>query len=138
MAEKENKPTGKEEELFLQQLYKALFLSATQFDKNVLLISTGALGLSITFIKDIVCMKCAIYICALHWSWILLIATMFISLLSHFFSTRSMNYEIENLHQPDDKKNNKASITVDVMNISMIITLIVGISLLVFFIVKNI
>jgi len=44
---------------YYEQLSKAYFESSVQFDKQILFIASGALGISFTFINDIVDLNCA-------------------------------------------------------------------------------
>ena len=50
---------------------------------NLTFISAGALGISISFINTIVPLKCAHWICLLIISWVLLVISLLINLISH-------------------------------------------------------
>ncbi len=56
------------------------------YDKNVLLIATGTLGLSLAFMEKIVDVKSALYVDILISSWVLLVITILVNLVSHQLS----------------------------------------------------
>jgi len=128
----------KEDKTYYEILNKAYFESSAQFDKQILFISSGALGLSFTFIKDIVELETAICKGLLLVSWILFSIVILMSLFSHYTSKQAINTQIENI---EDEKNNKAnflnSIT-KLLNISMIISIVLGLISLILFIIINI
>ena len=57
-----------------------------EFDKNLLALSSGALGVSLAFIKDIVPLKGAGFRCALYTSWISFTICILVTLMSFRFS----------------------------------------------------
>jgi hypothetical protein len=61
--------------------------SDDDFEKNITLISTGTLVLSLTFIEKIVDLKEAENVWWLIWSWGSMLSTLFFNLLSHQFSS---------------------------------------------------
>lgn len=68
-----------------------------QFDKLIVTLSSGALALSLTFIKDISptpipCSKFLIFV-----SWILFTISLIATLLSHYTSHKDMDFEIMKL-----------------------------------------
>jgi hypothetical protein len=60
--------------------------STSDFDKNLLALSSGALGISLGFIKDIVPLEQAIWLSLLYWSWFLFASCILATLSSFQFS----------------------------------------------------
>lgn len=123
-----------------KELYIVLRDSNTQFDKNVLFISSGAFAISFAFIEKIIPnLKNAINKDNLFASWYILGCVIFISLLSHFVSILSIRWTIIN-HQNQnifDKGRKKWNIFIRLLNISMIVGLLIGNILLINFIKQN-
>ncbi len=80
-----------------QHLFEAYKESSIQFDKNILYISAGALGLSMTFIKDIVPLNEALYVSLLIIAWSIFTLIIFASLLSYYLSMKATKYCTFNL-----------------------------------------
>ncbi|MEQ9064080.1 MAG: hypothetical protein RIE58_07875 [Vicingaceae bacterium] len=111
-----------------EELYKTLGYSNTQFDKNVLFIATGALGISFAFIDKIVVLKEAMQKALLYNGWSLLVWTMLLSLFSHFVSIMAIRWAIKHRHQ-----DNKGTIeriwnySIRMLNVLMLLLLVSGI-----------
>lgn len=127
-------------ERYEQELYKVLTYSNEQFDKNVLFIASGALGISFAFIEKLVPQLSKAYCkCYLISAWYCFGLVVFISLLSHFISMLSIQWSIANhTKQNFEKGRIKWNTATRVFNISMIIGLLIGIILLITFIKQNI
>ena len=125
-----------EDKIFYEQLTKAHLESSSQFDKSTLFISSGALGLSFTFIKDIVKVDIACYKWLLITSWSLFVIVILASLLSHYISIQAINSAMENLYVKNDKSNNLNKF-VKLLNISMMILILLGLSTLITFVSLN-
>ena len=123
---------------YLDILYDAYFESAKQFDKQILYIASGALGISFSFIKDIVDLKKSICNYILIASWIDLSLVVLLSLLSHYFSKQALNKKIELFYQDNQSEANNLNGVVKFLNISMIMLLVLGVILLVTFVGINI
>jgi hypothetical protein len=126
---------------YTNEQYQALKYSNEQFDKNVLFIASGALGISFAFIEKIVNLKVAQCKALLICSWYLFAGVIFISLFAHFISIMINRWAITN--NPDNNKyyNRNTCIfnwSVRLLNISMIVGLLIGIILLIHFINLNI
>lgn len=121
----------------LSQLYIAFNHSSTQFDKNILFIASGALGLSMNFINDFVVIKCASFKFLLFISWIFLVVVILASLVSHYLSIKAVNKKIEHFYNPEDKKSKNLNSWVQRLNIAMIILLILALIILISFIFLN-
>lgn len=134
MSEDQDKST-------LSEHYKALSYSNTEFDKQVLFIASGALGISMSVIDKIVTLDHATNKCLLMASWFIFGLTIFISLLNHFISQKAIRWSIKNAnmdaaaYDPIEKVWNTV---ISIFNISMMILLLLGISLLICFIDINI
>lgn len=117
MVEKENIP---EVEGFTPEQYKgwedyrlALLLQKTKsddlFEKAITFISSGALALTLTFHDKIVPVDQAIYIILIGIGWALLIGTLFINLISHYQSSKSIDKSIDDV---DDILENKITYSI--------------------------
>lgn len=126
------------EEQYLEQLNKAYIESSSQFDKQVLFIASGALGISLAFIKDIVKLDVATNKVLLLLAWIFFGAVILICILSHYTSLKAINFKIENLYQKRDKISKRFDWWTRTFNIFMILFLATGLVLLFIFIGINI
>ena len=88
-----------EQDNYIKDLYEDLKYSVSKFDSQVLAISSGAIGLSLTFIKDIVPFKYAIH------SWIFYLALAFfilcltIGFIGHYLSIRQISDSIDKVSE---------------------------------------
>jgi hypothetical protein len=73
--------------------------SSDEFDKNLLKFSSGALGLSLAFIKDIVPLEQATWLPLLYVSWSCFSLCILATIASYFFSTRSFDTHLGDLHK---------------------------------------
>ena len=126
---------------YIQEQYQALKYSNEQFDKNVLFIASGALGISFAFIEKVIPdLKHAVDSCFLISSWYFFAGVIFISLVAHFISIMANRWAIN--HDTDEKNySHKRSIwntIIRALNILMIIGLLAGIILLISFVKLNI
>lgn len=95
---------------YLHQLRSAQAESIKQFDTQILYISSGALLLSVSFIGDVVKLEDAIWTGVLIFAWILLTATVVLSVLSHLSSYQQHEKaikKIEDEEEPLDDKLNR-------------------------------
>lgn len=121
--------------------YQALAYGIEQFDKNVLFISSGALGISFGFIENVVPLATAKNKCLLLDSWYCFAGVIFISLIAHFISMLAIRWSItkdgikEDIHE---KISNRWNYFVRSLNILMIVGLLAGIILLITFVKQNI
>ena len=129
---------AEEKDPYLEQLNKAYIESSSQFDKQVLYIASGALGISLAFIKDIVKLDVATNKNLLLLSWISFGAVILICILSHYTSLKAINFRIENLYQKKDKTSKRFDFFTKLFNVLMIILLAAGLILLNIFIGINI
>ena len=119
---------------YIEKLYESLADSKSKFDKQVLWIASGAFGISFAFIEKIVKLNAATNTSFLILTWSLYTLVIFISLFSHFYSSRSISWSIKNCFQYGfeeglEKRNKRTRI----FNISTMVGIFIGtISLLVF------
>ena len=125
---------------YADEQYKTLSYSQDQFDKNVLFIASGALGVSFAFVEKLVPdLANAINKDCLTKAWYWFAAVIFMSLLSHFVSILSLRWSISH-HEDDDfdKKKDYWNWSIRGLNVFMIIGLLVGTLFLINFINDNI
>lgn len=127
-----------EKDPYLEQLNKAFIESSSQFDKQVLFVASGALGISLAFIKDIVTLNIATYKSLLILSWISFGAVIIFCIMSHYTSLKAINFKIENIYQKKDKTSKRFNLFTKGLNFLMIIFLTLGLVLLNIFIGINI
>jgi hypothetical protein len=127
-----------EDKEYWQQLNKAYIESSSQFDKQVLFLASGALGLSFAFIKDIVKLAEATNKWLLISSWSLFGAVILLSIISHYTSLKAINKKIHNLNAKEDKSSKKLNSLTKWFNILMIVFLALGLSFLTVFVAINI
>jgi TRAP-type C4-dicarboxylate transport system permease small subunit len=127
-----------------RSLIEASRVSAEQFDKYILTLSTGALALSITFLKNIAPVPQTDTIVFLVLSWLCLIICALLTLVSFLTSQKACSIQIEILEKnylpdekPVDSKNQMSSFTIWLNRLS-IFFFIIGVSLLAIFSIKNI
>ena len=87
---------------------ESITASSDEFDKSLLTYSSGALGLSLAFIKDIVKLSEAIALPWLYWSWIFLVVTIIVTIASYRFSIQAQKRRLDDALQFYMKKDEKA------------------------------
>ncbi|WP_157208909.1 hypothetical protein [Mariniflexile maritimum] len=127
-----------EDKEYLELLNKAYFESASQFDKQLLFVASGALGISLAFIKDIIQLNIASNKALLLLSWISFGVVILINVISHYTSLKAINYKIENIDHNSDKHSKKYNLVTKWFNVLMIVFLTSGLILLNLFICINI
>jgi len=125
---------------YTDQQYLALKYSYEQFDKNVLFIASGALGISFAFIEKVIPnLAQAFKTNLLINSWYCFAGVIFISLLAHFISTQAIRWSIEKKGSKNYKRNRKyINLIIRFINTLQIAGLLLGIILLISFIKLNI
>lgn len=128
------------EDLYKQELYKTLTYSNEQFDKQILFIASGALGVSFAFIDKLIELRKSIRKELLIDSWYLLSIVILIALVSHFISLQSIRWSIANYENEVkiERGNYKWNLVIRVLNVSMMIGLFAGVIRLIQFINLNI
>tara|TARA_R110002051_G_scaffold69946_2_gene125790 strand:+ start:4159 stop:4698 length:540 start_codon:yes stop_codon:yes gene_type:complete len=82
---------------YRQTLYIQKSKSDELFEKAVTFIASGALGLTLTFHDKIVPVNDAILVILIALGWALLVGTLFINLISHYKSSKSVDYSIDDV-----------------------------------------
>jgi len=125
---------------YTNELYKTLSYSNEQFDKNVLFIASGALGVSFAFIEKIVPnMNEAIFKDHLINAWIMYAVVIFVSMVSHFVSSLSLRWSISNHNSKNfERGRSNWNMLIRCLNILLMIGLLIGTLLLINFIEINI
>lgn len=133
------------------EFYKALNYSTSEFDKSIVFIASGALGISMAFIDKIVPLETAINKEWLIGAWGLFGITILLNMITHFISQLANRWAIHN--DPNDfpkgKKKKKMekkymrgekhwNYLIRGLNFSMIVALVAGFSLFLYFIYSNI
>ena len=129
-------------EEYIKAKYQALSYGNEQFDKNVLFIASGALGISFGFIEKVVPnLDAAQNKNLLIDSWYCFAGVIFLSLLAHFVSVMANRWAIVHDDMEDtnyNKISRRWNYAIRSSNILMIVGLLTGIFLLVAFVKQNI
>jgi len=128
---------------FRKSVYENKVKSEDDFEKYITLISSGALALSITFIEKIVPLNLANVKWILIVGWVLLTVTLFVSLISHFYSRKFSESTIDDIDNNLDYQSilaniNKRNKSLEWLNVSTISSLFLGIISIVIFVSINI
>jgi hypothetical protein len=119
--------------------------STDNFDKNLLAVSSAALGFSLAFIKDIVHMQSAVWHRVLYASWICFAACIVITVFSFRLSVMANNQHLNHLHKYYIEKNeeylnkkSRAAIVLGVFTWAAAVCFLGGIILTLIFCIKNV
>jgi hypothetical protein len=126
--------------------YRDLLVAADQkaskaYDKAVMTLSGGALGLSVTFLKDIVGQSTRVSIQRLEWSWMCLSLSLLSMLASMLFSQwalRSAIRQVDKKTVGNERVGGGFSILTAALNIVSGLSCFAGIALLAWFSFANI
>ena len=102
MSESQGSETHSPEELFKRhqaQTWADLQSSSDEYDKAVLALSGGGLGLSLAFIKDVVPLSHAISLAVLLCSWICFAVAMLLVVISYQLSRLAQTLHLEHLQR---------------------------------------
>lgn len=125
----------------IKEKYQALTYGNVQFDKNVLFIASGALGISFGFIEKVVPeIDTAKNNHLLIDSWYLFAGVIFLSLVAHFISIMANRWAIVNdamVGVRYNKISRNWNYVIRAANILMIAGLFTGIILLIAFVKQN-
>jgi hypothetical protein len=130
------------DEAHIEAKFRTLEYGNVQFDKNVLFIASGALGISFAFIEKVVpSLSSAVNKNFLIDSWYCFAGVIFISLVAHFISILANRWSIVH-DKMDEVRYNKISSRwnkcIRMLNIFMILGLFFGVLRLVLFVKQNI
>ncbi|MCT4638635.1 MAG: hypothetical protein N4A72_13120 [Bacteroidales bacterium] len=119
---------------YINSLYDDYGYSIEKFDKQALYISSGALAISITFLKDIVPIKDSIHLPIYYLSLIFFSLTILVGFIAHYISAAQIKKRIIDIEEGNKITDNNH---ISILNIIVIITLFLGISFIVFFTISN-
>lgn len=128
-----------------RQTWQDIQSSTDNFDKNLLAVSSAALGFSVAFIKDIVKFPSAVWHPVLYASWICFAACIVITVFSFRLSVTALNKHLNYLHQYYEQKNDDflrkrsvAAVVLDVFTWAAALLFLAGIILTMVFCIKNV
>jgi len=127
---------GREKQAYRDLLQELSIKSQDQYDKTLLTLSTGALGLSFAFIKDIVNISSATNINFLTGSWICLT----LSILCILISFLSAKYALDKAIEAEDSGafyESKLDRLTSILNLMSAVFFIIGLIFLTVFIKLN-
>jgi|SRR5690606_19608210 len=127
---------------YRKSIYEQKSKSDDDFEKYITFISSGALGLTITFFDKISPLEKSIALWIIATGWVALAITLFINLLSHYLSSRYNEKTVQDIDNGIpyekltcniDRRNDKISN----LNLASIILLGLGILLILTFTILN-
>jgi hypothetical protein len=122
---------------YLKDLFEDLKYSVSKFDTQALTIGGGALGLSLTFIKEIVPFNQSIFIILFYFSLGLFILSISLGFIGHYISIKQISKSIE-LVSDEKYSNLKSDKWIPKINLIVASTITAGILMLVIYCVINI
>ncbi|MDD4236865.1 MAG: hypothetical protein PHF99_12700 [Bacteroidales bacterium] len=120
---------------YIKDLYADYRYGIQKFDTQALYLSSGALAISLTFLKDIVPINEAICLTLYYTSLVLFGLTILIGFVAHYISSRLIMARIKRIEQNDF--NVQDSDWISIINKVIIATLVIGIGLLITFTMIN-
>lgn len=126
-----------EEDSYRNLLQTLEIKAQEQYDKTVLMLSAGALGISFSFIKDIVKLENATSINYLIFSWVSWMLSVLFVLVSFYFSRLAMSKAIEDYDNNDEPKGNKYDWLTTLTNALSGLLFLFGLLSIIIFLTKN-
>ena len=126
-----------EEQSYRDLLQELSVKSQEQYDKTVITLSTGALGLSFAFIKDVVDIKVASNIYFLTGSWICFTLSVLSVLLSFLASKHALDQAIIEEDNKEKITINRADLITTILNRLSAAFFIVGLVFMIVFVKLN-
>lgn len=123
------------------QLIEAERSSQTAFDRTLLALSGGALGLSLTFVDRLIGPGTASRVELLWVSWIAWAASLAVMLLSHYFSTLAMRKAITQLDEGtifQETPGGAYDSVIKIMNPAGGVLFLVGVATMIVFAIANV
>jgi uncharacterized membrane protein YbhN (UPF0104 family) len=108
--------------------------AASQFNKQLVFLSSGGLILSVGFVKDIVDIKSASSIWLLALAWILFVISLLSNLFSYQSTMKAMDLELDDKCDESDEQDK----TTKIIDYISIYSLIIAISVFILFVAINI
>lgn len=134
MAKKKKPDLEQIKESYIQDLRLGQRYSIQKFDEQVLLISSGALVLSLNFIGEIVKLEQAVWKGVLYASWWMLASIMVVSVITHLISYNLHERQIKRVENSEPLPDDKTTIR---LNYFLAVMLVLGIALQIIFVTKN-
>jgi len=78
---------------YMAEIYKRELSGIEHFDKSVLTLSSAGLGLSVTFLKDVIQLDRAVFLLGLYFSWMMFVAAIVCTLLSFLVSSKALEHQ---------------------------------------------
>ena len=130
-----------EKDHYLSELYSSLKYSHSTFDKYIIYIASGALGVFLSISEKILPISNAHHKCFLFTSFYLLGITIILGLIAHYISASLISkcikeYDINDLTKFDELTK-KSNTYIKCINITTIITLVLGLFLFVIYLQLN-
>jgi len=126
---------------YQEQLISLQHKSQEAFERQLSYISAGSLALSVGFIKDVIKnIELADSKWLLSLGWVLLIATLLMNCISHIASANLHNKTIKDITNSTYKQTivSQRYKKINLLNWSAVFTMVIGITAIVFFVIKNI
>ncbi len=120
---------------YIKDLYTDFRYGIEKFDTQALYLSSGALAISLTFLKDIVPISEAVYLILYYLALILFGLVILIGFVAHYISSRQIMARIKKIEQNDFNVQDYDWISL--INKTIIATLVIGIGLLIAFTMIN-
>lgn len=108
--------------------------ASSQFNKQLVYLSSGGLILTLGFVKDLVNISTANYKCLLLLTWIFFTLTLFLNLISHKSTMKSMDLELDDRCEDSDSQDHITNI----MDKGSLLSLILAVLAFIIFVSINI
>ena len=125
---------------YRDHLIKAEQKAQEDFDKTVIALSGGALGISFAFITDVVGPDGLVKLCLLYWAWVMWGTSLIAVLFSYFFSHLALRKAIKQADEKtlyDQRIGGSYDAITAGLNISGAILFVVGVILMILFVKSN-
>ena len=108
LSEEERKSRWEDYCKYHDKAVESITASSDEFDKSLLTYSSGALGLSLAFIKDIVKLENAIALSWLYWSWLFLVSCIVLTIASYRLSIHAQQRRLDDARRFYTERDEKA------------------------------
>ena len=132
MAKKVFYKKTKETDEYLSALYKARYYAEEQYDRLIVYLASGALVLTVGFVKDIVDLEKITNFFPLYLSWSCFVASLLIILISHRTCLFSMDSELDG----ETCKSDRWDVITKFLNWTSLVALIFGVVSFITFVIS--
>jgi len=133
MQESEEKDKTEEEKDWINRIHDYRKEASTQFNKQVVYLSSGGLILTIGFVKGIVNLKTSQFNGLLLLTWLFFTLSLLLNLISHKSTMKSMDLELDNKCE----ESNEQDVITNRLDNGSLYTLVLAILIFVIFISLN-